>query len=410
MSNVDRAKEFATDEAWEREHGGIGEPEVEQADRMVHFSNPGEIDPRVWSTFGVSVKETDNAIGQFGTGLKYAIAVLMREGRSLSIRSGSKNYVFGVQQEQIRGKDFAQITCNGEPLPFTTHLGSKWELWQAYRELCSNCLDEGGDIGDDGDTVISAEIGDIDHHSVFLKKRRLIHQTSACDIYAGESDVIYYKGIRAAALPRRSLFTYDIKSADLTEDRTFKYNFQIDTAISEAAMSCDDRDFFDIFFTQSKDRKEQYVDFEYCDATPSETVLAVVSQYRRENIYKQPGMLRKTLDALGADVYEPMELDERQRRVVEKAVDFCGRIGFRITHPIHLAELGSGTLAIAHRTNQTIYLSERVLTQGLKQVASTLIEEHLHLQEGLKDCTYDMQSYLFDQIVTMGERLTGEIL
>ena len=105
--------------------------QVEQGFGVVPFSNPGEIDPRMWATFGVSVKESAGAIGQFGTGLKYAIAVLMREGRSLEIVSKGNRYVFGVKQTDIRGKDFMQITCNSEMLPFTTHLGAKWELWQA---------------------------------------------------------------------------------------------------------------------------------------------------------------------------------------------------------------------------------------------------------------------------------------
>ena len=37
---------------------------------MIVFENPGEIDVAAISTFGVSVKETDNPIGFFGTGLK----------------------------------------------------------------------------------------------------------------------------------------------------------------------------------------------------------------------------------------------------------------------------------------------------------------------------------------------------
>jgi len=380
---------------------------------IVNFSNPGEIDPRVWSTFGVSVKETDNAIGQFGTGLKYAIAVLMREGRSLSIRAGANTYVFGVETADIRGKEFAQVTCNGAALPFTTHLGSKWELWQAYRELYSNCLDEGGDIGSDGDTVISAEIGDVDHGSVFMDKaaRRLIHSTSDCDIYSGESDVIYYKGIRAMEPSRRMLFTYDIKRADLTEDRTMKYMFQVWSAISEAAITATCRDFVNTFLTQSKDWFEGQVDFDYCDKKPSEPVLEAVACYRREKIYQQHGMVKKSIDYLGMDIYEPKDMDDRQRRVVEKASKFCAQIGYPITYPIKLVtDLGNGTLAMADKKTKQIYLSGRVLTQGAKQVAATLIEENLHLAEGFKDCTYEMQSYLFDQIVTMGERLTGEVI
>lgn len=41
---------------------------------MLTFHNPGELDPRLITTFGVSIKESTNPIGYFGTGLKYALA------------------------------------------------------------------------------------------------------------------------------------------------------------------------------------------------------------------------------------------------------------------------------------------------------------------------------------------------
>ena len=39
---------------------------------MIVFENAGEIDPRLFALIGVNVKESENAIGFFGTGLKYA--------------------------------------------------------------------------------------------------------------------------------------------------------------------------------------------------------------------------------------------------------------------------------------------------------------------------------------------------
>jgi len=46
---------------------------------MITFENDGEIDLRAISQFGINVKTGDSPIGFFGTGLKYALAVLMRE-------------------------------------------------------------------------------------------------------------------------------------------------------------------------------------------------------------------------------------------------------------------------------------------------------------------------------------------
>ena len=66
---------------------------------------------------------------------------------------------------------------NEEQLPFTTELGKNWEVWQAYRELHSNTLDESGVITDKkvhNDTVIEVEGSAIekeyaDRASIFSK-------------------------------------------------------------------------------------------------------------------------------------------------------------------------------------------------------------------------------------------------
>ena len=44
----------------------------------VSFITPGQIDLENVFTFGISAKESDNPIGFFGTGLKFAIATLLR--------------------------------------------------------------------------------------------------------------------------------------------------------------------------------------------------------------------------------------------------------------------------------------------------------------------------------------------
>jgi len=67
---------------------------------IVNFCNNGEIGPRMWNTFGVSVKTTEESIGQFSTGLKYAIAVMVRNGRSLKIVSAGNDYVFSSREAE----------------------------------------------------------------------------------------------------------------------------------------------------------------------------------------------------------------------------------------------------------------------------------------------------------------------
>jgi hypothetical protein len=97
---------------------------------------------------------------------------------------------------------------------------------------------------------------------------------------------------------------------------------------------------------------------------------------------------------------------------MDRALDFCGRIGFQIrdAYPIKVVEsLGEGVLGLAE--NETIFVAERVFhLGGTKQLASTLIEEYLHLRHGWADLTRELQSFLFEKLVSVGEELVGEPL
>ena len=119
---------------------------------MITFSNPGTFDLRSATLIGASAKQCEDSIGLFGTGLKYAIAILLREQQKITIISQGEEssppttYTFTTKEISMRGKSFSIICCNGEELSYTTEYGKKWELWQALRELYANCLDEGGEI------------------------------------------------------------------------------------------------------------------------------------------------------------------------------------------------------------------------------------------------------------------------
>lgn len=381
--------------------------------RMIKFGNDGLIDERLWATFGISIKANEDSIGKFGTGLKYAIAVMMREKRQLKIVSGGKEYIFSVSSVSIKGKEFQQITCNDECLPFTTHLGSHWELWQAYRELYSNCLDEGGDLDYEGETIIYAELGDIKHSDVFFdyKKYRIAENGPNCDIYHGGSKWVYYKGIRVFESRRPMKYTYNLKSAYLTEDRTLRYPHEIQEFAAEAVLGGKNSDFIVEFLTQTKGFEEESFSFSYGNPPISDMAIKCVESFRRNDCYKQEELVKKVLSVIGPLQYDFIDADSRQEKIIDVARKFCGTIGFPVLYPIRVAKnLDQRTLALANRKTKEIYLSENLLTMGIKQVASVLIEENLHLEKGFDDCTYEMQTYLFNQIVTMGEKLIGEVI
>jgi hypothetical protein len=106
----------------------------------------------------------------------------------------------------------------------------------------------------------------------------------------------------------------------------------------------------------------------------------------------------------------PVELSRLEQARLDRAKDFCARIGYPVAeYPIVVSEfLGEEVLGRAHE--ETIYISKRVLMMGTKMLAGTLIEEFLHLRHHLRDCERSMQNFLMDAIVSLGEQLTGEPL
>jgi len=79
------------------------------------------------------------------------------------------------------------------------------------------------------------------------------------------------------------------------------------------------------------------------------------------------------------------------------------------------ALMGFGNAEVPHvvmplHQDETIFIAERVFHMGTKQMASALIEEYIHLKHGYHDMTRELQTFLFDKIVSLGEEINGEPL
>ena len=235
---------------------------------VVIHETPGLLDFRAINTFGVNSKPNAvNPIGYFGTGLKYAIAVLLREGIKVTLWIGDSPYVFFIEEDQFRDKTFQRIGYRRqrgvtarwfrENLPFTTELGKNWKLWMALRELHSNTLDEGGrsyiapGFSEEGSGAeITRIVVEGDAYCDEFRNLGNVFLQSAIDPaepfqwFEGESEHAYYRGLRAHDLRRMSLFTYNINSSmTLTEDRTLQHGFMADYHIRTGIMAARDKSF-----------------------------------------------------------------------------------------------------------------------------------------------------------------------
>ena len=232
------------------------------------FVTPGLIPLDAFTQFAVHAKpNSDNPIGHFGTGLKYAVAIILRHHGSFKMWVGETEYQFYTHETKFRGTDITSIRMRkrygplakwrSTKLPFTVDLGKNWGLWQAYRELLSNTLDEGGQvgygIGTCGDNFVrnNTTVIEIDcqgfreaQADVYLPHSLQDsghiwdapdHHVNGIQIWKRPSKFIYYKGIRVFELPTESWFTYNFSDGIiLSEDRSLMNQYSVFQDIAKA--------------------------------------------------------------------------------------------------------------------------------------------------------------------------------
>lgn len=394
------------------------------------FHNPGLIDPRCITTMGVNVKPaSDNPIGFFGTGLKYAIAVLLREGQEITIWRGDEPLNFTLQKTDIRGKEFSLVLMNGRELGFTTELGKNWKVWQAYRELYCNAVDEGGGVFesavyDDARVERKPDVTSIVCRGALIeeahRERRdflLLDEAfvkiPGLEIHTRNGKSIFYRGIAVSALQKRSINTYNILDhVGLTEDRTATNPWWLPHQIGHALQASTDKQLLRRILTAKPDTFEYSLSFTE-SSTTSEEFLEVIAEELEHNAVGVNNSARELFRAKRGEFmekiqhFEPTSIESQQ---FQTAKFFAAAIGFPIDdYPIILAErIGDGVLGLAH--NNTIYISRAAFERGTKIVAGTLIEEFIHLREGFKDETRALQDFLLNKVVSLGERLQGRPL
>jgi len=388
--------------------------------KTVTFQNDGIIDPVSIATFGVNAKTSDNPIGYFGTGLKYAIAVLLRDGCDIVIHAGKKKFTFGKQENTIRDQTFNVVTMNKKPLGFTTELGKGWELWQAFRELYCNAMDE--EYGSVTDSELKSDrrkttivVSGMKFHDCYVNMGNVVlgseplYKMNSANIHPAESNYIFYKSIRIYDGFHRSLFTYNVNTnIDISEDRTAKYTFQMQRKIVGAILQLEDEELLEkILLAKPGYFEHEQLDYDDSGIEPSNEFLNVAERLRvhvdlNRSVWKVLRAKRRLPPLATA------ELTSIQEKMLARAVTFSKQIGYNVdVFPIVTSDqLKSGLMGMAQ--DKTIYISMDTFGYGTKYLAATLIEEYLHLHTGYDDMTRELQNHLFNDIVSLGEQVIGE--
>lgn len=402
---------------------------------MIVFENPGELDIRAAITFGVNVKETENPIGYFGTGLKYALAVLLRASHKVTINSGSGTYTFAIQRDLIRGKEFGIVTMSdngGDPmqLGFTDNLGPTWEVWMAYRELWCNARDENGQaykiesLGQATDqmpgiTQIIVEGLEIDHaHNCradfILDGEEPAHRIGTVEVYRGRPRGIFYRGMRVAKQigDKPLKFTYNILgNIALTEDRTAKSQWELEYELTRAILTEANEELASEIVCAGENGEGKF-DFKSNGFPPGHGFMEAVKNCSRAeigNVNATAVQVFKARAAKNPDLV-PAKLGERESRMLQDAMTFCQRIGFKPSkYPIQIIEgLGENILGVAQ--GGRILISTECFARGAQWVRMALIEEFVHLEYNVSDCTREMQTRFLMEIERIGNIAVPEMV
>lgn len=393
---------------------------------MIVFENPGLIDVAAITTMGVSVK-SEGAIGYFGTGVKFAIATILRNGGAITIWRGAERLEFGVQPTMIRGESFDLVTMNGRELGFTTQLGRDWQPWMAYRELATNCKDEGGSVFKPGKappscfsakedcTVIFVEgLDEVwPERGTILLGTEPIAENDVMEVHPGVSRHVFYRGVRIWTHQSPLAFTYNLlQPMELTEDRTARSWYLVETQLERGIGRLEDKAILRRILTAGELFQEHHMDI-HAYGSPGETFLEMARELTlggAAEVKLNPNAAARTRQEAARNVApgESVELSKSQEAMKARALEMLSAGGFAVTDfPIVICEtLGPGIHGLA--LDGQIFLSLLPFQKGTREVAATLLEEYSHLKSGFGDGERAFQDWLFDRLLIQIETVAGE--
>ena len=410
---------------------------TDNTNNVVCFCNNGAFDKRAFTMMGLSAKADDKAIGFFGTGFKYAIATLLRHGARVRVAVNDNGkytvYTFFTVKDVFRDKehDFMYYSDgnNEYALPFTAHLGKNWKIWQAYRELYTNALDEGGGVvllEDDtvgailerGDVCIyvtnCSELVDVyhDRDKYFLNAPSLVegYRMRAVEKHSNSDNVVYYKTMYTGTkVDKETYFTYDYtKTVELTEDRTLADTWYLRSHIGELWVQNMSYDMLIEHLPKITNDKyfEYNIDAGWHDGSEDfHRACAYLNKMERpmpmwaRDVYTKQLPFDKQID-----LYKPTR---HQRVQLNKAIDI-------LAHHKHLIDATSEKLVLCaslpndvlgYYKDGVIYIAKEAFNRGFEKLLGTLYEEHIHMIEGCDDMSRQMQNILVDKCASLMEQV-----
>jgi len=378
------------------------------------LSNQGIIDPRAWTVFGLSAKDSSNPIGYFGTGLKNAIAILLREGIDITIYRGLEEVRFSTQDKEMRGNIYQSVYANDTELPFTLQLGKNWEVWMALRELISNCRDEGGEYGTgpfqpcEGWTMIKIEgagltaaINQI--KNIFLDSEAR-WKTSEIEIHERESKFVYARGVLAYELRKPSKLTYNILdpyASALTEDRTLANMYAVENLVRDTFLKTEDEDLVQYLVQFQSHDWEDGLSWNYGDAGRLASKLLL--ENKTERTYSPNLMSLITHLRPDPADFDDYILTSEHKAWLDNALGVCKSVGFPLDElPKVVNKLPHDHSAWTDPDDDNrLYLSKKAFRHSQHRLTLLVLEESIKKVSLLRTTSREYSGYLIEIIICL---------
>jgi len=385
--------------------------------KKIHFVTPSIIDPKCWSLVGVSAKpNSTNPIGQFGTGLKYAIAICLRKKWDIKFYSKKDSvvteYKFNVKQEDFRDSKIEVIYCNDAPLPYTTHLGSHWGDWTPIRELYSNTLDENGkmhlvddeellDINENETHIVITsdechEIANNLEEYILSNDVKIIAKNDHFELlpekYAGK---VYLKGVLVGEI-KDCKFGYNVlKNLSLSEDRKISDQWMTIWDIMSSITRCSNPEEFTVLLMSEGAEKT----FQCPSSGWSDQFKELAKQLARENPTSLNSAVFRDLIKSNELEHEIVDFNKNELLMLNIAIKRIENGGFNTNFPIHKIK-SNDNVSIAFALKKEIYMTDKVFALGMDRLTAVLIEEMSHCI-GYNDESREYEHYLCCQLARL---------
>jgi hypothetical protein len=269
----------------------------------------------------------------------------------------------------------------------------------ALRELLANAFDEGGGVGDRGETVVDVtgpafEEAWANRRSWFQDKGDLI----APNIYQTASRGIFYHGFLVGRFDEMpELGIYIDHKLRLSEDRQLASSFEAPQALGTALLGADaNEQTLQYFCTLNEPLQSKVVywtskisDFALDYASRPGAPLALVEKAEEK---RQTG-----------GVFRPYALSTVQQRQFEKALQLIQKLEpqARASH-FNFTQSIRGARGIYLAKSDTIWIAQVAFSRGVLDLAATLYEEFVHQKYRIDDGR-PMQEHLLMQLFTLVE-------